>query len=134
MSTLLANILVVDDASVVRKQVRKALERAGYTATEAGDGAEGLDKLAADPQIKLVVCDLHMPRMNGIEFLEHLRERASSIPVLMLTAEAHPDLVRRAQLLGARGWIVKPLKLESLIAVVQKVVPLEGIVGTGDGG
>ena len=57
MSTLLANILVVDDASVVRKQVRKALERAGYTATEAVDGAEGLDKLAAHPHIKLVVCD-----------------------------------------------------------------------------
>jgi two-component system chemotaxis response regulator CheY len=134
MSTLSTNILVVDDAAVVRKQVRKALERAGYTAIEAVDGAEGLDKVAANPHIRLVVCDVHMPRMNGIEFLEQLRERASPIPVLMLTAEAHPDLVRRAQHLGARGWIMKPLKLESLVAVVKKVVPLEGVVVPGDAG
>jgi len=134
ISTLSANILVVDDAAVVRKQVRKALERSGYTATEAVDGAEGLERLTANPHIKLVVCDLHMPRMNGIEFLEQLRERASPIPVLMLTAEAHPDLVRRAQALGARGWIVKPLKLDALIAVVRKVVPLEGVVLPSDAG
>jgi two-component system chemotaxis response regulator CheY len=117
-------ILVIDDALMVRKQVGNALAAMGYAVMEAIDGVDALEKLDDCPTTKLIVCDVHMPNMNGLEFLERLSERGSAIPVVMLTAEGEPDLIRRAKALGARAWIVKPFKSESLAAVVTKLAPI----------
>jgi two-component system chemotaxis response regulator CheY len=114
-------ILVVDDALMVRRQVRAALEAAGFTVLEARDGAEALEQLDAFPETSLIVSDVHMPNMNGFELLERLVARGSSIPVVMLTAEAESNAIQRAKALGAKGWLVKPLNPEFLVATAKKV-------------
>jgi two-component system chemotaxis response regulator CheY len=116
-----ATILVIDDSAMVRTQVGRALTGAGFTVVEAVDGVDALTKLAAAPTTRLIVCDVNMPRMNGVEFLERLLSEGSALPVVMLTTEGQPELIQRAKALGAKGWIVKPFKPDLLIAAVKKL-------------
>ncbi len=115
----MGKILIIDDSLMVRKQVGAALVKAGYTVVEAVDGADGLDKLAANADVSLVVCDVNMPRMSGLEFLEAVRK---DLPVVMLTTEGQPETMRQAKSLGAKGWILKPFKAEILVATAKKLV------------
>lgn len=116
-----AKVLVIDDSLMVRQQVGRALTAAGFSIIEAADGVEALQKLASSPETRLVVCDVNMPRMNGIEFLERLNASGPVVPVVMLTTEGQPDLIQRAKALGAKGWIVKPFKPELLVAAAKKL-------------
>jgi two-component system, chemotaxis family, chemotaxis protein CheY len=117
-----ATVLVVDDSLTVRQQVARALEGAGFSVVEAVDGADALEKLASSPGMGLIVCDVNMPRMNGIEFLERLVANGSALPVVMLTTEGQPELIQRAKALGAKGWIVKPFKSELLVAAAKRLM------------
>jgi two-component system chemotaxis response regulator CheY len=117
-----ATILVIDDSLMVRQQVGRALEGAGFSIVEAVDGADALEKLASSPGTVLIVCDVNMPRMNGIEFLERLVANGSALPVVMLTTEGQPELIQRAKALGAKGWIVKPFKSELLVAAAKRLM------------
>jgi two-component system chemotaxis response regulator CheY len=117
------SVLVVDDSMMVRKQVGSALKGQGYDVVEAVDGVDALEKLDAHPDTKLIVCDVNMPKMNGLEFLEQLAARNSSIPVVMLTTEGQPELIQRAKSLGAKGWLVKPFKPDYLTATAKKLAP-----------
>jgi two-component system chemotaxis response regulator CheY len=116
-------ILVVDDSATVRQQVGMALQQAGYAVIEAGDGVEGLQQLAKGG-VAMVICDVNMPRMSGLDMLETLKRdaRHANLPVVMLTTEGQPALVDRAKKAGAKGWIVKPFKAELMIAAVGKLV------------
>ena len=107
-------VLVVDDSETIRLQVRKALTSAGYEILEAVDGLDGLDQLRAVRDIRAVLCDVNMPRMTGIEFVAKARDEGFQPPILMLTSEGQPSLIRRARELGAKGWIVKPFKVEQI--------------------
>lgn len=112
-------ILVVDDSATIRDQVRRALTPAGFEVTDARDGVEGLARIEEEPDTALVLCDVHMPRMDGLEMIERLRAAGNARPVLMLTTEGHPDLIRRAKASGARGWIIKPFDPALLVRAVQ---------------
>jgi two-component system chemotaxis response regulator CheY len=116
-------ILVVDDSITVRQQLRLVLSSAGFDVLEAGDGIEGAETIDATPDLALVICDLNMPRMNGLEMVEQVREdeRHAAIPIVMLTTEGDPTLVARAKGIGAKGWIVKPFKPELLVAAARKL-------------
>lgn len=114
-------VLVVDDSSMVRRQVSSALTAAGFRTVEAVDGADALTKMDAHPDAALVVCDVNMPRMNGIELLEAARPRRPTLPFLMLTTEGQPELIQSARALGARGWMVKPFKPDLLVAAARKL-------------
>ena len=116
-------ILVVDDSATVRQQVGLAVKQAGFEVVEAGDGLEGLDRLKNVAAIALVVCDINMPNMNGLEMLEQVQKEGkyASIPIIVLTTEGRPDKVARAKKAGARAWIVKPFKAELLVAAVNKL-------------
>jgi two-component system chemotaxis response regulator CheY len=116
-------ILVIDDSATVRQQISAALFGGGFSIVEAGDGADGLVQLERNSDLAMVLCDVNMPRMNGIEMLEalHARSGAPRVPVLMLTTEAAPALVDRAKKAGAKGWIVKPFKPELLLGAVRKL-------------
>lgn len=116
-------VLVVDDSASVRQQVGAALSQAGYEMVEAVDGADGLAKLASDGEIAMVICDINMPRMNGLEMIEQLalNKAMKKVPVVMLTTEGQPALIQRARQAGAKGWIVKPFKPDLLVAAVNKL-------------
>jgi two-component system, chemotaxis family, chemotaxis protein CheY len=114
-------ILIADDSMLVRRQVVTALTAAGYTVVEAIDGEDAYRKTTSD--MLLVVCDLNMPRMNGMELLErlHADPALSAVPFVMLTTEARPGMFERAKALGARAWLIKPFKADLLIAAIQKL-------------
>lgn len=119
-------ILVVDDSLTVRAQVSAALVGGGFDVLEAGDGAEALAKVAAHPDLSLVICDVNMPNMDGLEFLEKSRADSAAnstvaVPVLMLTTEGQVSLMERAKKAGAKGWMVKPFKPGLLLAAAKKL-------------
>jgi len=114
-------ILVVDDSETIRMQVRKALAPNGYEIVEAVDGLDGLDRLRAMPDIDVVLCDVNMPRVTGIELVARARGEGLLQPIVMLTSEGQPALIRRARELGAKGWIVKPFKVDQLVAVIKRM-------------
>lgn len=121
-------ILVVDDARTVRQQVGFTLDKDGYEIVEAEDGADALAKLAATPDIVMVISDVYMPNMNGLEMLEKIRALPDKgkIPVLMLTTEGSGTLIDSARQKGATGWMVKPFKPELLTATVSKILARAG--------
>jgi two-component system, chemotaxis family, chemotaxis protein CheY len=115
-------ILIIDDSSTVRQQVGILLTEAGYEVLQAVDGIDGLSQIRASPELELVFCDVHMPNMSGIDMLKLLARDAVKLPpIVMLTTEGSPSSITQAKEAGARGWIVKPVKPETLLATVRKV-------------
>ena len=117
--------LIVDDSSVMRKIVERALRQAGLdplVVHEAGSGAEGLDVLKAK-QVDLILSDINMPMMDGLEFLRQIRtqELAPNVPVVMITTESSEEHVKQAIQAGAQGYIRKPFTAEQ---VKERVLPL----------
>jgi two-component system chemotaxis response regulator CheY len=117
---MIAKVLVVDDSMMVRAQVSRVLTEAGFSVTTANDGLDALGKLDADT--RLIVCEVNMPRMNGLEFLEELRvARKNHVPFVMLTTEDQLEMVARAKAMGANSWLVKPLEPELLVSTARKL-------------
>jgi len=115
-------ILVVDDSQTVRQQVGIALTQAGFQVVEAGDGQEGLDALDQQRDIAMIICDVNMPRMNGLEMVQAVANGPhNNIPIVMLTTEGAPQMIARAKQAGAKGWIVKPFKPDLLIKAAEKL-------------
>ncbi len=116
------NVLVVDDSETIRNQVSRALEEAGFGVIEAGDGADGLEQLANN-DVALIILDVNMPILNGLDMLDRLKANpeTASVPVLMLTTEVHQAMIQRARDAGASGWIIKPVKVEHLVNAVNKL-------------
>jgi len=118
------SIISVDDSSTMRRMVSFTLKAAGYEVIEAGDGAEALQLLKSRP-VDLVISDINMPKLNGIELTRELRSLPSftRTPIILLTTESDPGKKAEGRAAGATGWIVKPFNQEQLLAVVSKVLP-----------
>jgi two-component system chemotaxis response regulator CheY len=116
-------VLIVDDSATVRQQVRAALAIAEFDVVEASDGTEGAETISRLSDLDAVICDVNMPRMNGLEMLEAVKKdpRNNLLPIVMLTTEGQHQLVQRAKAAGAKGWIVKPFKPELLLAAIRKL-------------
>jgi two-component system chemotaxis response regulator CheY len=117
--------LIVDDSSVMRKIVERALRQAGLESLivhEAASGAEGLERLKNN-SVDLILSDINMPTMDGLEFLRQLKAQnlAPGIPVVMITTESSEEHVKQAIQAGARGYIRKPFTAEQ---VKERVLPL----------
>jgi two-component system chemotaxis response regulator CheY len=117
--------LIVDDSSVMRKIVERSLRQAGITLArvfEAGNGAEALSVLAEN-RVDLILCDINMPVMDGLEFVKQLSgvPNAKDVPVVMITTEGSEAHVVQALSCGARGYIRKPFTPEQ---VKEQVVPV----------
>jgi two-component system chemotaxis response regulator CheY len=119
-------VLVVDDSETVRREIAQSLKQAGFTALEAGDGVTGL-KMAQEQKIALIILDVNMPRMNGLEMLEHLRMdfATASIPVVILTTEAEELMIERARKAGAKGWLIKPVPAAHVVSTAQALANRE---------
>jgi len=116
-------ILTVDDSASVRQMVSFTLRKAGYEVVEAVDGKDGLAKVGSG-KLDLIITDLNMPNMDGIEMMAAIRKLPgySFTPMLMLTTESQVERKDAGRKAGATGWIVKPFDADKLIAVMQKLV------------
>jgi two-component system chemotaxis response regulator CheY len=118
-------ILTVDDSRTMRNMLMMALTGAGHTVVQAEDGVHGVEVLAQNPGIDVIITDINMPRMDGYGFIESVRRGAiaNTAPILVLTTESEPAKKQRARDAGATGWIVKPFDADKLLAAVRRVSP-----------
>lgn len=116
-------ILTVDDSISIRAAIKIALSSEGYAVTEAGNGAQGLEKASAGG-FDLIITDLNMPVMDGLTMIRELRARpaGAGVPIIFLTTESDSDVKAQAKAAGATGWLTKPFEPEQLVRVVQKVL------------
>jgi len=115
--------LIIDDSPSLRAVVRTTLAGAGFAVVEARDGRDALDRLA-DARYDVVVCDVHMPEMDGITFVRHFRALPAHerTPVVMLTTESNPSMRAKAVTAGASAWITKPVHPARLIDTLAVVM------------
>ena len=117
------SIMTVDDSASVRQMVSFTLREAGYNVVEASDGKDAVAKLIV-ADLNLIVTDLNMPNMDGIELIKTIRTipKYKFLPIIMLTTESQNEKKMEGKNAGATGWIVKPFKPEQLLAVIKKVI------------
>ncbi len=116
-------VLVVDDSLVQRQTLARSLTKAGCQVILASHGREGLIKLQEHPRIRLVVCDIEMPQMNGFEFLSHCHKdpKLAQIPIVMLTTRGGQKHRELAMTLGAKDYLTKPQSERELLEIVAKL-------------
>jgi two-component system chemotaxis response regulator CheY len=117
------SILIVDDSSLVRGQLRAALEAKGARVVEAENGSEGLWR-ARENAVDLVVADIHMPVMDGIRMVEELRKIPEYVttPIFILTSDAASSRAEEGKRAGANAWILKPVKTDLLWKAIEKAL------------
>ena len=117
-------VLFADDAPSVRFMLRTAFEAAGFAMIETCDGHQALAVLASDQPVDIVVTDLHMPGIDGMELVRRTRALAARryLPIVMLTTESQTNQVQEGLKVGLTAWIVKPFKSETLLKVVGKAL------------
>ena len=113
---MIRNILAVDDSASMREILKSALNQAGYVVTTATDGDEGVEHALAQ-HFDLVLTDLHMPRMSGLDLVCKLRANPSYVetPILVLTTESDVRFKAALRDAGATGWLEKPVDPEVLV-------------------
>lgn len=115
-------ILIVDDSNTARASVEYALKKGGYEVVSADDGVNGLAVLENTGEVAMIITDLNMPNMDGIEFIKNLRlmYEHKYTPVLMLTTESQDEKKKQGKEAGASGWLVKPFNPTQLLDVVKR--------------
>jgi two-component system, chemotaxis family, chemotaxis protein CheY len=119
----MATILTVDDSASMRQMIVFTLKDAGYTVTEAEDGVQALD-IAKGASFNLVLTDINMPNMDGIQLIKELRQLPAFkfTPILCLTTESGDDKKKEGKQAGATGWIVKPFSPDKLLNTMKRVL------------
>jgi len=118
-------VLVVDDEPDVRKVVRLTLEKAGYDVLEAEDGAKAIEEIKQGENsllLNLIITDIRMPHMNGIDVINYYHKEWPSVPVIVLTGFPDPDMATAMLQHGVVEYLVKPVDAEKLIASVGKAL------------
>jgi DNA-binding NtrC family response regulator len=118
------HVLLVDDEEAFVETVAKRLSRMGIESTAAFDGEDALRALEERPGIDVVVLDIRMPTMDGLQALERLRQLHSSIPVIILTGQGTVETAIKGMRLGAFDYLTKPCELEILVAKIQQAARL----------
>ncbi|HOJ49226.1 MAG TPA: response regulator [Spirochaetota bacterium] len=117
-------VLVIDDSNVIKANTESIITKNGFEFEHAFDGKEAINILKAGFEPNIIICDINMPNMDGLEFLEWVKneDNFKFIPVVMLTTETEIQLMQKAKKLGASGWIIKPFDEDTLIEVIKKFI------------
>jgi two-component system, chemotaxis family, chemotaxis protein CheY len=123
---MVKSILVVDDAAVVRHVVSITLRKSGYAVVQAVNGKDALEKLGSS-KVEMVITDLNMPEMDGLELIRQMRKTAKYrfMPILMLTTVSQEERRQEGQRAGASAWIFKPFHSGQLLEAVRRFVVLD---------
>ncbi|MBM3986652.1 MAG: response regulator [Planctomycetes bacterium] len=117
-------VLIVDDSATMRKIITRVLRQAEIpcaSVVEAGNGVEGMARLQSDPDIDLILSDINMPEMNGVDFVKAVRATRAkeALPMIMVTTEGGEAMMNNALALGANGYVTKPFTPESIRAALE---------------
>ena len=117
-------IMLVDDSTTILLSISNILSKAGYAVEQANCAADGLKKFGAGGKIDLLITDLNMPGMNGIDFIKEVRTlpNYTFMPIRFLTTESQQEKRAEAKAAGASGWLVKPATADQLISTIKLVV------------
>jgi chemosensory pili system protein ChpA (sensor histidine kinase/response regulator) len=117
-------VFIVDDSITVRELLSLSFKKAGFRVEQARDGQEAWERLKSGLFCDLILCDIEMPRMNGLELLDCIQADAklSSIPIAMITSRGGSKMQRLAAAKGARGYFVKPYIEERLLEASQRLI------------
>jgi len=118
-------ILVVEDSSTLRFVVKTALSQLTVEIGELNDGLEALEYFQMGGKGDLIICDVNMPNISGIDLLKQLRDKklAEGVPFIFLTTEQCGELIAEAKKLKAQGWLRKPVEAEKLLEAVNRFLP-----------
>jgi len=124
MAVNMKTIFLVDDSATILLSISGILAKAGYATEKAASGEEALRKLQGGLKIDLLITDLNMPGMNGIELIKEVRKLATCkfVPILFLTTESQQSRKLEAKAAGASGWIVKPATADELLNTIKLVI------------
>ena len=116
-------IVIVDDSESIREVVSFTLENAGYDVLIGEDGEDAI-KFFDGRDIDLLITDLYMPKVDGIQLIKNIREKEEyqHLPILFLTTESQKEKKQEAKSAGATGWIIKPFVPDKLLSAVSKVM------------
>ncbi|WP_370261582.1 response regulator [Limnobacter sp.] len=120
MSTV--NILLLDDSTIILNVCAKLLKHCNMAVRTATSAAEGIRNIVEHGVPHVVVTDINMPGMSGLELTSRLRQVAPGLPIIIMTSGADKDLVRTAKELGVNGWLIKPFTAEQLIGKVTEAL------------
>ncbi len=120
----MSTIMLVDDSATILLSISNILGKAGYTVEKASNAADGLNKFKSGAKIDLLITDLNMPGMNGIEFIKLVRTLPNYkfMPILFLTTESQQSKRLEAKAAGASGWLVKPATADELLGTIKLVL------------
>lgn len=118
-------ILVVDDQKSIRALLINIFKVAGYDVVDAEDGAKALDLLSGGQKVDLIITDLNMPIMNGIEFIWEVRKLSNHLftPIFMLTTEAEKSRLSDNESISTEMWLEKPIQPVVVLNNISKVLP-----------
>ena len=119
----MTTIFLVDDSATILMSLKATLEIAGFKVETAGDGEQALAKIKGGLKPDLIVTDINMPKMDGIELIRQVRKLLRFTPILTLTTESQQAKRDEAKKLGASGWMVKPVSGTDLLKVIRQVLP-----------
>jgi two-component system chemotaxis response regulator CheY len=119
-----AKILIIDDSSTIRDDLRRTLEGAQHIVLDASDGERGLELICNTPELDLVITDLHMPALNGIEMLKRANEKSklTGLKIFVHTSDASLTMRTAGKDVGVSGWILKPYNPESLLGAIKAIL------------
>lgn len=116
-------VFLIDDSLTMLMSVKQTLEMSGFKVDTAKDGLEALNKIKAGLKPDLIITDINMPNMNGLDFIKNTRAILRFTPILALTTESQTAKRDEAKKNGATGWLVKPIAGPDLLKVIKQVVP-----------
>ena len=119
----MTTIFLVDDSATMLMSLKATLEIAGFKVDTAGDGEQALAKIKSGLKPDLIITDINMPKMDGIELIRQVRKLLRFTPILTLTTESQQAKRDEAKTLGASGWMVKPVGGADLIKVIRQILP-----------
>src|ERR1700744_1417972 len=123
----MSNILIIDDEKAIRKTLTEILSYEGYKIDEAGDGEEGLKKVK-EKEYDVILCDIKMPKIDGIEFLEKTKETNPDIPIIMISGHGTIETAVEAVKKGAYDYISKPPDLNRLLITIRNAMDKKSLV------
>ncbi len=122
---MLKKVLVIDDSALIHQMYKMVLMRYRCEIVDAMNGQDGLDKLEKNPDVNLILLDINMPVMNGIEFIKKVKalQPYEAIPIVMVSTEGKEEDTLRGLALGAKGYVKKPFQPSDLHAIIEKIYP-----------